>query len=147
MALESGTKLGPYGLFITTAFLMAQSGCASSQLKTGLVSTTEIAEADGIFVRNSRLSVAPFDVDKFGGLMRRCVDAAQNAELPEQYEWLCYREAPSHYWIIVFSDTVDGFATPDDFTSFARRIENAGGRETAQDINKRLVGLSFKTEA
>ncbi len=133
--MEVGTKLGPYVLFTTTALLMAQSGCASSQLKTELVSTTAIAEADGVFVRNTRLSVAPSDVDKFGDLMRRCVDAAQNAELPEQYEWLCYREAPSHYWIIVFSDTVDGFATPDDFTSFARRIGNAGGRETAQDVS------------
>lgn len=134
-------------LTIATALLFAHLGCASNRSRYDPDSPADFIDAKGIFVRNTRLRVPPSDADKFEALMLRCVKAAQNTELPEQFRWLCYREAPRHYWIIVFSDTMNGFATPDAFASFARRIANEEGGDAIQDINERLADFSLETEA
>lgn len=131
---------------VATALLMVHFGCASNRATLGLDSAAALAEAKGVFVRYTRLSVAPSDTDKFEALMMRCVEAARTAELPEQYEWLCYREAPRYYWLIVFSETIDGFATADNFEMFARRFGLAEGNEALQSINERLAQIRYEIE-
>ena len=131
---------------VATALLMVHFGCASNRATLGLDSAAALAEAKGVFVRYTRLSVAPSDTDKFEALMMRCVEAARTAELPGQYEWLCYREAPRYYWLIVFSETIDGFATADNFEMFARRFGLAEGNEALQSINERLAQIRYEIE-
>lgn len=122
-------------------------GCQSHRSGRGMHSpATSVIEADGIFVRNLRLRLAPSHTQAFEELMRRCVQAAQAAGLPEEYEWLCYREPPGRYWLISFSETIDGFATPESLRAFALHLGREEGEAALDEISELLVGLDYETE-
>ncbi len=122
-------------------------GCQGHRPAQGMHSQAAATfEADGIFFRHLRLRLAPFHTQTFEKLMRRCVQAAQTADLPGEYEWLCYRESPGRYWLIFFSETIDGFATPGRLRSFALNLSRAEGGSALDEISGLLVGLEYETE-
>ena len=102
--------------------------------------------AEGVFVRRMRIRVTPFQIEKFEALIHRCVRAAEAAGLTEEYDWLVYREPPARYWLIVFGETVDGFAAPDSFASFARHVARAEGPDALDEINVMLTSVEVEIE-
>lgn len=133
-------------LIVACAILAVQAGCVSNRLKSETNSVAGGADADGVFVRYTRLRVAPPDVSAFEALMKRCVAAAHQAKLGGAYDWLCYREPPCRYWLIFFSETLDGFATPHAFESFARDVGQAESAEALQEVADLLARVGYETE-
>ncbi len=78
--------------------------------------------------------------------MKRCVAAAKAAELPATYDWHCYREPPGRYWLLLFSDTSDGFATPETLLGFADHVGRAEGESARAEIMAMLAELEIETE-
>ena len=123
------------------------TGCHGHRPAEGMHSqATATFEADGIFVRHLRLRLVPFHTQTFEKLMRRCVQAAQTAGLPGEYEWLCYREPPGRYWLIFFSETIEGFAIPGSLRAFALHLAREEGETALEEISGLLVGLEYETE-
>lgn len=119
-------------------------GCAA----TSMSHTAQVAavEADGIFVHAMRLRVAPSHTQACETLLKRCVSIAQRAELPESHEWLCYRESPGRYWIITFSETIDGFAYPSTFEGLITSIASRGDAVPRGEVRSMLDSLEYETE-
>jgi len=110
---------------------------------------TEAFEADGVHVRHVRLRVAPAHTKDFEALVERCVEAARTVELPDEYDWLCYRESPSRYWLITFSGERDGFAIPASshpLRTFARHVADREGAGARAEIDERLDALEYEIE-
>lgn len=114
--------------------------------------TTAVSDtfkADGVYVRHVRLRVAPAQTKAFEGLMERCVEAAQSAELSDDHDWLCYRESPGRYWIVTFSGERDGFTVPGSKTplrTFALSIADREGGAIRGEIAERLGALEYEIE-
>ena len=123
------------------------SGCQSYRAGSGMHSRAETTiDADGIFVRHLRLRLAPSHTQAFETIIRRCVQAAKAEGLPESYEWLCYRESPGRYWLLSFSKTIDGFATPESLRAFALFLGRVEGKVALDEISELMVGLEYETE-
>ncbi len=131
---------------IGIVLLVFTTGCQGHRSGPGWPSPAAAIEAEGIFVRHLRLRLAPFHTQAFEKLMRRCVQAAQTTDLPGEYEWLCYREPPGRYWLIFFSETIDGFKIPESLRAFALHLARAEGGTALDEISGLLVGLEYETE-
>ena len=103
-------------------------------------------EAEGVYVRHLRLRLAPSHTQAFEAMMTRCVVAANEAGLTESYRWLCYREPPGRYWLVLFSDTIDGFATPSTLPGFAKHIGRSESRSAKAEIMAMLAQLEYEIE-
>jgi hypothetical protein len=127
--------------------VLGLTGC-SGAVRSGSTPRSEISTeaADGVFVRRLRLRVAPDQVEQFEALMRRCVVAAEAADLPDEYRWLAYREPPSRYWLICFSPTLDGFAPPASFASFVRFLAAAEGPGAVTEVETMLSSINVHTD-
>ncbi len=124
------------------AWLTLASGCATNPAPA----TATSFDAEGVYVRHLRLRLAPSHTHAFEAMMKRCVEAASGAKLPEPYDWLCYREPPGRYWLLLFSDTIDGFATPETLVGFADHIGRAEGESALAEIMAMLAGLEYEIE-
>ncbi|MCH7546645.1 MAG: hypothetical protein IID30_09630 [Planctomycetes bacterium] len=131
---------------IGIVLLVFTTGCQGHRSGPGWPSPAAAIEAEGIFVRHLRLRLAPSHTQAFEKLMGRCVQAAQAAGMPEEYDWLCYRESPGRYWLIFFSETIDGFATPESLRAFALHLARAEGGSGLDEISELMVGLDYETE-
>jgi len=110
---------------------------------------TESFEASGVHVRHVRLRVAPAQTQDFEALVERCVESAATAGLPDEYDWLCYRESPGRYWLITFSGERDGFAIPTSehpLRTFARHVADQEGPSARAEIDERLAALEYELE-
>ena len=124
------------------AGLALASGCAT----THAPATATLFDAQGVYVRHLRLRLTPSHTQAFEAMMKRCVEAASGAKLPAPYDWLCYREPPGRYWLLLFSDTLDGFATPGTLVGFADHIGQAKGESALAEIMAMLADLEYETE-
>lgn len=132
---------------ISVTLMTLVAGCQSLRPGSGMHSgTVSTIDADGIFVRHLRLRLAPSHTQAFESTMRRCVQAAKAEGLPESYEWLCYRESPGRYWLLSFSETIDGFATPESLRAFALFLGRVEGKAALDEISELMVGLEYETE-
>lgn len=102
--------------------------------------------ADGVYVRHLRFRITPSHTKDFEEMMKRCVAAASAAKLPDDYAWLCYREPPGRYWLLFFSDTIDGFIPPASLAGFVGHVGRAESVEAASEIMAMLAGLEYVTE-
>ena len=101
-------------LFILVA-LAAAGGCA------GTTPHRDAIAADGVFVRHLRLRVAPEQTKQLESILAACADIASATRTEGGVgDWLIYREPPGRYWLITFSDTIDGFRYPAGLSSFVR---------------------------
>ncbi len=131
-------------LIAVVSTLLGALGCATSRA----VGTTSSAfEAGGIFMCNIRVRLAPSHTQAFEKLLKRCVTAAQSAESRGvSHHWLCYREPPGRYWLIFFSDTIDGFQTPCAFPGFALAVARTESVEAEREVKRMLHDLEFEVE-
>jgi hypothetical protein len=123
--------------------LSSSSGCVASPAATSSL------EADGVYVRHVRIRVVPSHTKAFEALVTRCLAAAQAAELPSEYSWLCYREPPGRYWLLWFSETENGFALPDrpdPLAGFARKVAGTVGGGAPAEIEEQLGHLDYEIE-
>lgn len=118
------------------------AGCASLRAPHPAASL----DADGVFVRHVRLRLAPADTKGFEAVMKRCVEIASAANLPDDHEWLCYRESPGRYWILTFSDSATGFATPRGLPGFVEHIAAFGGDSCRRELRSMLADIEYETE-
>jgi hypothetical protein len=118
------------------------AGCATSSRSAH----APAFDADGHFVRASCVRLVPYHTQAFEAIMKRCVAAAQAAALPESHGWLCYRESPGRYWIITFSETVDGFAHPPSFAGFVSSIAEAESEAARREVAAMLDDLEYAPE-
>lgn len=115
----------------------------------GIHGAGEAFEADGRFVRHVRLRVAPAQTKEFEALIKRCVEAAQAVGLPDEHHWLCYREPPGRYWLVLFSEERDGFAIPDSerpLRAFARHVADLESADARAEVDERLAALEYEIE-
>jgi len=103
-------------------------------------------EAEGVYVRHLRIRVPPAEDPEFETLMKRLAKAAAEADLPEEYDWLCYREPPDKYWLLFFSESPTGFAVPSTLSRIADQIGRAGGGAAHAEIMAIVAGLDFVLE-
>jgi hypothetical protein len=103
-------------------------------------------EATGVYVRHLRFKVAPSQRHTFETMMRRLVEAATTRKLPEQYDWLCYRESLDRYWLVIFREESKGFSTPPTLSGFVNNIGNAGGKAARREIRAMLSSLQYETD-
>ena len=108
---------------------------------------TEDYEADGVHVRHARLRVAPAHTKDFEALMARCVEAAKAVALED--DWLCYRESPGRYWLLLFGSERGGFMVPpsaDPLRAFAEHVAELESGAARDEIVGRLAALEYHVE-
>ena len=125
-----------------SAFAAASVACLSPG-PSRQARTTEY-EAGGVFARHLRLRIAPSHTQAFERLMELCVEVAEAHELSEAYSWLCYREPPGRYWLILFSSTEEGFAVPPGLEGFVSSF--AGLDPRGAELMAVLAGLEHEVE-
>ncbi|MCZ6837140.1 MAG: hypothetical protein O7G85_15300 [Planctomycetota bacterium] len=129
--------------------MQIMAGCATNHPQVNIegMATARQYDAEGIYVRHLRLRLAPSHTKAFEAMMKRCVEAARNSrERAEPLEWLCYRESPGRYWIIQFSDALDGFQTQSGLRGFALDVARAESAEAEGEVWRMLIDLEYETE-
>lgn len=96
---------------------------------------------DGVHVRHVRVRLAPAETQAFEALLRSCVEAARAARLSDEHAWLCYRESPGRYWLVLFAEAADGFpfpSAPDALAGFVGSTAGPAGRATLAALEHEL---------
>ncbi len=75
--------------------------------------------------------------------MKRMVQAAESAGLPDSHDWLCYREPPNYYWILSFSDGPTDFACPPTLAGLAQAISKTESIAVRDEISQTLTHLKY----
>ena len=127
-----------FALIVTASALV--SSCATTRARASTF------EAEGIYGRHLRLRVTPAQTRNFEAIMKRCVAVASAADLGEEYAWLCYREPPGRYWVLMFSATPDGFATPGALLGFVKHIDEIGDEADRGELVAMLDELEYEIE-
>lgn len=125
-------------LGLLVAVLASSVGCGTARDRA--------FEAEGVYVRHLRIRVLPSEEREFETLMTRIVNAAAEADLSEEHDWLCYRELPDKYWLLFFNGSPTGFAVPNTFPGFADYIGQAGSGAAHAEIMAMVAGLDFRPE-
>lgn len=134
--MTDALRIGMLGLHL--ACLASAFGCVSSP--------QPVLEAEGVYVRHLRVRVPPPQSQAFEAMMTRLVEAATRAGLPEEYDWLCNREPPDRYWLLFFSDSATGFATPSTLRGMVDRVGPTESRTAHAEIMEMFAGIKFETD-
>jgi len=105
---------------------------------------SQALEADGIYVRHLRIKVEPEHTPALEVMMKRLVEVARSANLPASYDWLCYREQPDRYWLLVFGDSASGFVIPPTLAGFVSHVSAAGGDAVRTEVEAMLMRLEYE---
>ncbi len=97
---------------------------------------------DGVFAQLLRID-AQDKSEGFESLMAQLVQVADSVGLENPYYWICYREAPDHYWLLTISDSLDNFVHPGSIEGFAASI----GRFATLAEQDRISSMSVAMEA
>ena len=76
---------------------------------------------EGVFAQHLRIDVQD-KPEQVKNLMSQLKQIADSAQLQNRYYWICYQEAPDHYWILAMSDSLNNFAYPASVKGFASVI-------------------------
>ncbi|MGX1927927.1 hypothetical protein [Flagellimonas sp. 2504JD4-2] len=92
-------------------------GCLPKQAEKKNV----IINPEGVFAQHLRIEVQDKS-EEFKDLMFQLKQIGDSAQLQSRYHWICYQEAPNHYWILAMSDSLNKFAYPASIKGFASVI-------------------------
>ncbi len=115
-------------IYTTLIVVLLSSGCSHSTRHDG----TSTINPKGVFAQLLRID-ARDKSEKFELLMAQLVQVAASNGLDNPYHWICYYEAPDHYWLLSISDSLENFAHPGSIEGFASAIAAFG---TSMDRNE-----------
>ncbi len=121
--------------------LVSAIGCATPGARF-----SEALEADGIHVRHLRFKVKAEQAPALEAMMKRLVEVARSANLAASYDWLCYREQPDRYWLLVFADSAFGFVMPPTLAGFVSHVSSAGGDAARTQTEAMLATLEYEPD-
>ena len=102
--------------------------------------------ASGTLVRHVRVRLAPMHTKSFEALLALCVRSAKRAKLDDA-PWLCYREPPGRYWLVLFgSHARDARESGDAVVDFARRVFAKENRAARREVMRLLDELEYEVE-
>ncbi|MAG55238.1 MAG: hypothetical protein CMJ83_03005 [Planctomycetes bacterium] len=134
------------GILTCGAIVALTAGCASPDSRAHVRPPVATA-ANGVFVRHLRVRVDPAHVKDFESLLKLCVATAKAGPRgTDRSDWLCYREPPGRYWLLSFSDTIDGFARPGRLPRFVQQLGSSKGPDAAAEMSRRLTGIPHEIE-
>ena len=133
--------------FTVGLLLCALTACASPRDRESVEESTAISEtpASGVLVRHLRVRCAPAHTKGFEALLQLAVRAAGRAT-SKRDDWLCYREPPGRYWLVLFGAPTKDARSGDGLARFVHAAFAEEKRPVRREASRLLGAIEYEVE-